>query len=379
MSAVIGVIGLVAGIFQNINTPDSWLAPVHSSKTRVRVYAGLATEEGKSTTGNVPGVAVWEENGSFIGKAMGIYNYVVEEGKYYDLEIKGRKASAEYLSVSAFGKDGLCVAAVGVTSPTGYKAGWFGDVGMKCGAPWYPSNLIIPGSDPEAKPACVWIDQDGSNNHPYKAITMHLPDFQGEGLAKEYNDNIDTLCKSLPRFSMWNSRTPHMTLPVFKDGLEYNEDGSDKDINAVLAPVMMQSETTAPNDPTGTKLGVADGASALEPGSITELAPSKRRLKRQSYQPMHDQLVVSNITWHSAKELCESETSAGPDFVSTVEGLFCSMSDKVLWPLCSNSVRDHCFDLDKRSMRWDESLRSELKARGEDVEEKIYQNIRNWS
>lgn len=358
MSSVIGVIGLVAGIFQNINTPQTWMAPQDSSRTYVRVYAGLATDAPESTSGNIPGVAAWDSNGGFIGKAMGIYNYVIDSGKYYDLYIKGKKESASYVSVSAFGKDSLCVAAVGVTSPTGYRAGWFGDVGMKCGVPWYPSNLVIPGSDPEARPACVWITQAVTDNHPYKGLTIHLPSFTGEGLAQEYNNNTDAMCKSLPRFSMWKSRTPHMTLPVFKDELEFNADGSDANITAILEPAMMESETTAPNDPTGTVLGVAEGASASNSGPVVEVAPGRRRwVRRRSessgFQPMRDQLVVSDVACHSAKEVCESATSAGPDFVSTVEGLFCDMAGKMLWPLCTEASSESCFDLEERAMRWD--------------------------
>lgn len=390
MSKIVGVIGLVAGIFQNINTPSSWMAPQDSSKTIFRIYAGLATESGKSTSGNVPGVAAWDARGAFVGKAMGIYNYVVEEGKSWDVVIKGKKLSAEYVSVSAFGKDDLCVAAVGVTSPTGAHAGWFGDVGMKCGAPWYPSNFVIPGSDPEARPACVWITQAVSNSHPNKGMTIHLPSFTGAGLANEYNNNIDAMCKSLPRFSMWTSRSVHMTLPVFRNKLEFNEDGSDADINAILDPEkMMQSETTAPNDPTGNVLGVAKGASALETGPIVELAPSRRRRrssKRQasSFQPLQDQLVVSNVTCHSAKEVCGSATSAGPDFVSVAEGLFCDMQEKILWPLCTGITNESCFDLDERAMRWDgdiidDAAKSELRARGEELQGKVYRDVQSWS
>jgi len=37
--------------------------------------------------------------------------------------------------------------------------------------------------------------------------------------------------------------------------------------------------------------------------------------------------------------------SAGPDFVSLSEGLFCDMDEKQLWPLCSSSnATSSCFD-----------------------------------
>lgn len=374
MSQLLGVIGLVAGVFQNINTtPESWLPSQDSSKTRVRVYAGFSSRPGESTSGNIPGIAAWDVDGGFIGKVMGVYNYVIDNGKYHDLEIKGPKKSADYVSVSAFGNDGLCVAAVGVTSPTGYQAGWFGDVGMKCGAPWYPSSLVIPGTSPDARPACVWIDQNGSNGHLNHGITIHLPDFSGEGLAKEYNNNTDAMCKSLPRFSMWTSRSPHMTLPVYNPPLEYNADGSDKDMKLILDPQMMDSQTTAPQDPSGKATGVAAGASALEPGPVVVPPPTRRRARRQLFQPLADELVISDIASHSAKEVCESESSAGPDFVSTVEGLFCDMSEKVLWPLCSESLTASCFDLDARGMR---SGDHELKVR---EEPKLYRDVHTWS
>ncbi|KAK5079553.1 hypothetical protein LTR70_008119 [Exophiala xenobiotica] len=397
MSAIIAVIGLVSGVFQSINTPESWMAPPHVSSTKVRVYSGMSGSTSESTSGNIPGVALWDAAGGFIGKAMGVYNYVIDDGKFHDLEVKGKKASAEYLSVSAFGTDGLCVAAVAVTSPTGYKAGWFGDIGRKCGAPWYPSNLVIPGSDPEARPACVWIDQDGSNNHPYTGLTIHLPSFTRAGLAQEYNDNIDTLCRSLPRFSMWTTRSVHMTLPVYyADRLEFNEDGSDKNLSAILDPQMMQSETTAPNDPTGTALGVADGPSALDLAPVAQLAPSRRRTRRQSQisrprpQPLQNQLVVSNVSSHSARELCGSRTSAGPDFVSLGEGLFCDMARKVLWPVCSEEVTAACFDLGGRGLRvvggaqhseTDPEGWLELRVRSEDGGSRLksYRNVQRWS
>ena len=376
MSTIIGVIGLVAGVLQNINTPTTWMPSQHPTNTRVRVYAGLSGNPQESTSGNIPGVALWASSGVFIGKEMGVYNYVVDDGKFIDLEVKGKKDTTSYMSVDAFGKDGLCVAAVAVTSPTSERAGWFGDIGVKCGAPWYPSNLVIPGSDPEARPACVWIDQDNSNNHPHTGITIHLPSFRGVGLAQQYNDNLDTMCKSLPRFSMWKSRSVHMTLPVYKGGIAFNADGSDSNIDAILSPNMMQSETTAPNDPTGTKLGVADGASALQPGPVVQLGPSKRNVRFQ--QPLHDHLVVSNITSHSAKDLCGSSTSAGPDFVSLVESLFCDMSSKILWPICHGSSYETCFDLDDQVLR-NKRVHPDLGTiEKRDFSVKSYQHVQNW-
>ena len=172
-----------------------------------------------------------------------------------------------------------------------------------------------------------------------------------------------------------------MTLSVFQGGISFNDDGTDKDINAILSPNMMESETTAPNDPTGTKLGVAVGPSALDPGPVTQQGPSKRKARRAVQQPLHEHLVVSNIAAHSAKKLCESHTSAGPDFVSTIESLFCDMSEKILWPLCDSKTVDSCFDLEAKELRMagvNSHFKTELRARSDTVTAKSYQQVQHW-
>lgn len=61
-------------------------------------------------------------------------------------------------------------------------------------------------------------------------------------------------------------------------------------------------------------------------------------------------LVQSNIPEHSAIDLCGSETSVGPDFVSTVEGVMCDMGTKQHMPLCAIGVLGRCFDLKTTSV-----------------------------
>ena len=47
-------------------------------------------------------------------------------------------------------------------------------------------------------------------------------------------------------------------------------------------------------------------------------------------------LISSPREEHSAVELCASEMSYGPDFVSHAERVFCDMGTKVSWPLCGS-------------------------------------------
>lgn len=113
----------------------------------------------------------------------------------------------------------------------------------------------------------------------------------------------------------------------------------------------------------------------------------KRKQRRQVNQAYQNQLVVSNIDSHSAQELCESDTSSGPDFVSTSEGLFCDMSEKQLWPLCSGVVTASCFDTTTNTIRGTTSSSSignvtivpRQTQADSAVSDKSYTYIHNWT
>ena len=63
-----------------------------------------------------------------------------------------------------------------------------------------------------------------------------------------------------------------------------------------------------------------------------------------------DRIIASHHAEHSSQELCASATSHGPDFVSFDENLFCDMSLKQIWPLCSDDVRSKCYDWSSHSI-----------------------------
>lgn len=81
--------------------------------------------------------------------------------------------------------------------------------------------------------------------------------------------------------------------------------------------------------------------------------PERREDTKDLRARLASQLVVSSKRSHTATELCESETSLGPDFVSTEEGVFCSMSQKKTFPICgrdSDPAADACFDLEANAL-----------------------------
>ncbi|KAH7420218.1 hypothetical protein BKA64DRAFT_752830 [Cadophora sp. MPI-SDFR-AT-0126] len=64
-------------------------------------------------------------------------------------------------------------------------------------------------------------------------------------------------------------------------------------------------------------------------------------------------LIISSEPSHNVTELCESETSRGPDFVSLVERLYCNMDTREIKPLCSDDVDEDCFDFNGSQSRFD--------------------------
>ena len=77
--------------------------------------------------------------------------------------------------------------------------------------------------------------------------------------------------------------------------------------------------------------------------------PGAKRTVRS--EALASQLIVSNVSSHSARALCESKTSYGPDFVSYSEQMFCDIDAKLLWPVCNDDEQEYgCFDLNAESL-----------------------------
>ena len=70
-----------------------------------------------------------------------------------------------------------------------------------------------------------------------------------------------------------------------------------------------------------------------------------------------NQVVVSEHNSNSAVQVCESESSWGPDFVSIAEGVYCDMCRCQYYPLWDGKkMCTTCFDLGKGQLsgpaRW---------------------------
>ncbi len=109
-------------------------------------------------------------------------------------------------------------------------------------------------------------------------------------------------------------------------------------------------------------LGIDRQTSLYPDGTEMHLHPEIKRgharnFKRTAVQGVKNMmlgtLVVSHFPQHSAKDMCESPTSLGPDFVSLEENLFCDIETAKLRPLCDQSHTSNCFDVNTQSLRVD--------------------------
>jgi len=70
--------------------------------------------------------------------------------------------------------------------------------------------------------------------------------------------------------------------------------------------------------------------------------------KRIADRAIHDDVLSIghlNRPGFLAEELCSHGTSEGPDWVNEHEGKFCDMATRTLYDVCTEDLRDNCFDM----------------------------------
>ena len=305
--------------------------------------------------GNVPHIAIWDKSGTRIGQHSPSSHDHMKPNTDNSFTISNKQnphpdqVQPEYLMLSMNDDNAICLSYVFATGNSAQWT-WFGDMGYKCGADWYNSDYIV--GDGTYTPKCVWLDYNHSDNLRFNGLSLHMPDFAADeqGKVSEYQNNLDTLCKSKPRMNFWNQILPDNWIPFHN--WQYNDDGSDQDPASVID----------------------------KPGSKTRRDQQKSRAnKRTTSNPSPEHLVVSGRPGHSAKELCESETSYGADFVSTVEGIYCDMEVKQAWPLCNATITTSCFDMTSRSvLGGTPNVHVRDSTSGGDIPSKSYKTFETW-
>jgi hypothetical protein len=210
-------------------------------------------------------------------------------------EVKVDHENQGVYSLFSANSDAICVAWVTTTwsdDRGGNKYAVSGDYGEACGGTWYESHMY-PNSDQEYQPKCFWIDKDG--DQPKTGFQVRWPAFSKDE-HDESNTNPQRMCNGI------------------NFGLREEDD----------------------------------------PNTINYFTKKKRtmplRARRSPVRPewANSELVISDSKHHSAKRLCESDSSMGPDFAHTGESLFCDMEAKVLYAFCTEDGKTDCFDMESQ-------------------------------
>lgn len=401
VGAVGGVLGLGLDGIEVFNGLTSALFPKDIVGTnRIRVYVGgrnVSMDHNPSLGGDAVRLAAWDIEGNFLGSEIpdtGLPGGAkTANAGFRDYGIEGR-AGADYLSVVQNGNDGICIWLItGIMAGVGNQVAWTGDLGKACGAPWYPQTQVIKGLEKVYSPSCIWIDGNADGNHIWKGFNLHVSSFPGsqsliesvaalQDLTKDaWNANRDLLCGSEPRFSLYEDIEIGMSLRYFSELPGSGADEADAKLildqsnwrwtdRLVGGELPLSRNGKTPENPCPFD---QDAPCVPEKGSWNQdLKPFEKATRRSlrtrfaddkklhhitKRQAVHaDNLVISNFAQHSAVELCESLTSLGPDMVSTIEGMFCDMSEKQLWPVCSDGSASYCFDMATESVRGRSSL-----------------------
>ncbi len=338
----------------------------------VRIAAGLSSDESDTTSGNQPGVALYDIMGRKVGSVGGKKDRI-KDGSFIDIKVPFAKGvgtkPAEYISVANGGDDALCIAYIAITQPDGTNKAWYGDIAKACGADWYHS--LLKTGDDDYQPSCIWIDRDRSNGLRFQGLGLHFNDFAAtEERATQLNENRDLMCNAAPRFRMYENFGDKDHIPFFNPPLDLEAKTlTDGDPGAVMDKSRWHLPEEGPN----------------VNKALIDQEPSHKKLRRQSHATAvfgeassSSVVIISTSPNHSAKELCESETSRGFDFVSSTENLFCDMESKKLWPVCDTTTTSACFDMISSTMKPGKGLRGRDSRSGQIPPAKQYTKTVHW-
>ena len=208
------------------------------------------------------------------------------------------------------------------------------------------SNATLGSSNYQSK--CAWVDSDHSNGIHAQGLSLHMRDFGNDkGMASEWQNNTDTLCKVQERMTFWPTIYGDSDLApteIFKPALTYVQSGDQ--MGADTDPQQLINRKTSLFPDNGNEVPVK---------RRNKLSGKSRLGRRDSRNPQPHHLVISNSDQHSAKHLCEHPSSLGPDFVSVPEGVFCDMEHGLWYNLCANQPTLPCFDLDTQTLKGNSS------------------------
>ncbi|TDZ36721.1 hypothetical protein C8035_v005151 [Colletotrichum spinosum] len=323
--------------------------------------------------GKLPHIALWDNYGKRIGQWAPAKNQKMASGEGGDWDgyvtvqhgqNKNKGVEPAYIMLSNHDEDAICISTISVSHGR-VSTTFSSDVAARCGQTWFYSSRKL--GKPEATPVCVWLDGDHTGNINAKAMSFHINDFfpsksKMELYSQKGLEGFPYLCHSTPRFSFWGNLLPNGNPPFFLPPLKYKRDG--KDEGADEDPDAALDRKTYDK---GVYLnqGEKNGSSNRR----------KRRIGKRSSPNMNpEKLIVTQIEGQTARQVCESATSVGFDIVSHVDHMFCDISERKLYPLCTYEVTSNCFNLNSTVLIGESGPL--LTARGEPA--KAYKDVAHW-
>ncbi|KAL8711714.1 MAG: hypothetical protein Q9220_003885 [cf. Caloplaca sp. 1 TL-2023] len=316
---------------------DSSSSKGTSQNTLVRICAG-ADDGGaqKDLGGNTPFVVGWDTNLKRVGDTAHEGMGFIHDGQFANVEISGGRQTPT-LDFTAWGTDGICISDVYMkwadNQAFAFDGSWF----KWCNMWWYHSSISLTTSTgDEFRPPCGWLDQDKSEGHALVGFRVDMLELQNIPNKNAWGkDDVQEYCHETFKFS-GSSQGQYL-----QGNLDTTGDGNKGQRRDVSSSGSATNKTLAITDSNG-----------------------QRR-----------KLVVSDFEGQSAQELCDSDKSRGPDFVSMAEGKYCDMSEKKVYKFCSDHTRRECFSLDEGGKRL--KRRGGLKDKNDSVQRE-YGEITRW-
>jgi len=417
----LAVLDIVAGVAGIVSFGKEFLIPAKTSVTggdsHVRFTIGLNQDSGENADGDAPWVTAFDDLYNFVGNNLD--GHYIPNGGFSDLTIDQSKgnggepgAQPTYLQLQASSNNAVCIATIGQTWANGDTRGWIGDWGQICGWPWYYSDIHVDNH----VPSCTWLDGDASYGNKAVGLQIYMQNFTDANVHPK-DVHKDVYCKWPLQYYVDLSHLPDVHKTETSSGFWTNS--ADALWQSVHCLFRLPG-CVHPSNQQHSKRSLEETLDAADPALVAETmalldvntntkrprAPSNRQHNHQTQHSQHHQhyhqaqhskspqalsiagtttklntrnpanrVISSTIGQHSASDLCASETSSGPDFVSYAESLYCDMDLKKTFPLCADEDQMGCYDVGSLRLRDGGALRRRDGGEGGD---KVHDSLVEW-
>ena len=250
---------------------------------------------------------------------------------------------ARQLMIQQGGSDAVCIAYIELSWLGNLFSGWTGEFGEMCEQDWYYSSATW-GFNPDGTPYtpnCMWIDGGKDKSHPLEEFSANMDYLLAGGATVIPGDanSTATYCSTAFKFAASTTDNHNSAVPAGLGGSSGVGSGPNFRRRSRIHgnhDVPIYPANTTGSSPTGATTGTA---SPQVTGTLRTNRGSSSRL------------VVSSVPKHSAKHLCSHSRSRGPDLVSLDEGVYCDMTHRISYPLCSETITMDCFSYDKSAKK----------------------------